>query len=358
MTADSIPSLLFFCRGRGRGHAIPDAVIAGRIREQDPRAQIRFVSYATGARTLVDHGFPTLDLDLPEDAPFLSVLVAATRVMAAGQRADLVVSHEEFAVLPVAKALGFPTCLVVDFFPWSDLGRHSLRHADRIAFIEQPGIFGEPPEVQGRVAYTGPVVRPLVASRTGSAAAREALGIGPGTVVVSVIPGAYATEERAPILDLVSAAFRRLEAPDKLLVWVAGTDHRALAGKLGDVAPVRVLEQYAPIERLMVASNVVITKSNRGTTIDLARLGVPSLSLSHGLNQIDEVIVRRIRTNLALDARGLDPAVLASYLLALVGAGESPAFVPDPQYQACGSAEVARVVLGMAHAAAARRASP
>ena len=44
-----LTKILFFSRGRGRGHAIPDMQIAKELERQDSEIEIRFVSYGTGA---------------------------------------------------------------------------------------------------------------------------------------------------------------------------------------------------------------------------------------------------------------------------------------------------------------------
>jgi hypothetical protein len=339
--------LLFFTRGRGRGHAIPDLVIAGWLRELSPGIQLRFASYSTGAETLAAGGEAVVSLDLVEDAPFLEVMVAAIRTIAA-EAPDIVVSHEEFAVLPAARGLGHAPLFIVDFFSQQPTARESLRYAREILFIEHRGIFGEPPEARGKVHYLGPVVRPLRASHADGPAARTRLGLPAEARVIVVIPGAWATEERAPIADLVLPAFKALPHPDKRLVWVAGRDQEQLAQRVGGDPEVMVWKQHSPIEELMVASDLVITKANRGTTIDLARLGVPSVSLSHGLNPIDETLVPRIPSNTALDARGVSPRFLARVLVAALSAAEAGVrFTPNPLYAGCASPAVARRILGL-----------
>jgi hypothetical protein len=53
-------------------------------------------------------------------------------------------------------------------------------------------------------------VRCLAATRADRNGARAALALESDERVVSVIPGAWATEERAPIFDLVVPAFQGL----------------------------------------------------------------------------------------------------------------------------------------------------
>ncbi len=132
--------------------------------------------------------------------------------------------------------------------------------------------------------------------------------------MISVIPGAWATEGRAPILDLVVPAVEALDVAEKMLIWVAGEDADALTDRLRNVKDTAVVVQCSPIEKLIVASDLVITKANRGSTLEVAQVGIPSISLSHGSNAVDDVVVARIPTNTALDARGVDDAFLAEVM--------------------------------------------
>jgi UDP-N-acetylglucosamine:LPS N-acetylglucosamine transferase len=335
--------VLFFSRGRGRGHAVPDLAIAREMEQLLPDMRLRFASYSTGAATLAENGYEVIDLGLADEAPFLQSLVMAQRAIVAEQP-DVVVAHEEFAALPAAKSLGYPTSFIVDFFPpeksaWME----ALTYADEILFIERRGIFPEPAHVKGKVRYLGPVVRDMVWTRADRERARHSLSLPSSALVVAVIPGAWATERRAPILDVVTAAFERLAEPEKKLVWVAGDDYEVLSQRLAGDRDVVVLRSHSPIEQLMVASDLVITKANRGTTIDLNSLGVPSISLSYGLNPIDESILPRIRSNHALDARGVDAEFLSELIRQVVRGGATTPLVNPlcPQYGPGGAAPVA-----------------
>jgi UDP:flavonoid glycosyltransferase YjiC (YdhE family) len=309
--------ILFFTRGRGRGHALPDLAIEAELKQLFPTVALQFVSYSTGADTLRQAGHNVVDLGLRDDAPYLEILARTTRAIIQHQP-SFVVSHEEFAVLPVAKALGLHTIFIVDFFPSTEIRRESLRYADEILFIEQRGIFPEPAEAKGRTKYLGPILRPLVFSRADRAKAREALGIAEHDKLVATIPGAWATEARAPIVDLVAPAFAALPYTQKRLLWIAGRDHPAISQTLAASPDTIVVESHAPVEQVMVASDLVITKANRGTSIDLARLGIPSISLSYGLNPIDELVLARLHTNLPLDARAVDASFLAEAMTGII----------------------------------------
>ncbi len=85
--------ILFFSRGRGKGHAIPDAAIMESVRNLDDRIGWQFVSYGTGASTLAELGHSVRDLQLPDDNPFHETLIRACEVISECSP-GLVVSHE------------------------------------------------------------------------------------------------------------------------------------------------------------------------------------------------------------------------------------------------------------------------
>jgi spore coat polysaccharide biosynthesis predicted glycosyltransferase SpsG len=93
-------------------------------------------------------------------------------------------------------------------------------------------------------------------------------------------------------VDLVLRSFDLLDRASKRLIWVAGSDTEALRTKTGTRDNVFVVEHEWQIDRLMVASDVAITKANRKTVIELESLGIPSVALSAGLNPIDDARAR------------------------------------------------------------------
>ena len=277
----SRPSILFFCRGRGRGHAVPDAVIAREIAERRPDVQLHFVSYGTGARTLEALGFPVIDLGLPDDNSTVATTVLAGRLVGM-LRPDLVVAHEEFAALPVARIFGVPAVLITPYFPeagtyWGE----SLWHAGRILLLDARGRQKEPAASRGRVAYVGPGLRKFEYHRRDRARARRELGLGDG-LVVAVFPGSW-TEAKAPLLDRVIKAV----PTQHQLIWLAGEDEALVRESLRGRRAL-VLQAEWQIDRLMCAADLAITKCSRNTSRELAALGIRTLSVSYGLNPADE----------------------------------------------------------------------
>ena len=309
--------VLFFSRGRGRGHAIPDMAIVEELGKLRDDVDLRFVSYATGADTLSERGHNVIDLNLPERNPVLETMVRAAKIIG-GLGPQLVVSHEEFGALPAAKIFDLPTVMITDWFVEPEkFSMQTLQHADEIVFIDKPGIFEEPPCVEGRVQYVGPVLRPFEYSRADRERARRELDLPDDAVVISVLPGNWATEAREPVYNLVMPAFHQLEAPKKHLIWIAGADHEMLSEKTKDIPGVLIKQNDWQMDRLMVASDLAITKTNRKTSMELSVLGIPSISLSDGSNRINVQRLEHIPTNSGLvvkeiDSKGLRLAIEAS----------------------------------------------
>ena len=317
--------ILFFSRGKGRGHAIPDMEIARELKELSPDVQVRFVSYGTGASTLGEYGLPHIDMGLPDRNGINETMVLAGKLIG-WLEPDLVVAHEEFAVLPVAKIFDKPTVLITDWF--TDPERYTmttLAFADRIVFLDEPGHFEEPESASGKVQYVGPVIRKFRYSRDDRERAREELRVPENALVLAVLPGSW-REQELPILDLVLNAFDLLENDPKHMIWMAGEDCALIQGRTASRENV-IVQGYDPeIDRVMVAADVAITKSTRKTLFELSLLGVPSISISSGLNPVDDLRAARFSGNLAasmdITAADLAAAVIrASRRILVAGKG-------------------------------------
>ncbi|MBI2690021.1 MAG: hypothetical protein HYX27_27260 [Acidobacteria bacterium] len=299
--------ILFFSRGRGRGHVIPDMQIAQEIARLRTDVDVCFVSYGTGAATLRCHGVSHIDLGLPDQNRINDTIVLAGRLIGS-LNPDLVVAHEEFSALPPAKIFDKPAILITDWFTEPDaLSMGSLRFADRILFLDSPGIYAEPPWVAGKVEYVGPVLRNFQYRAADRQRARRELGIGGDGLVVAVLPGSW-RESVVPILEPVLAAFDLQRWDLRHLIWIAGEDEDLIREHTRDRKDVTVRNYEPQIDLIMVAADVVITKGNRKTLLELDYLGVPSVSLSNGTNPIDHHRAGLLPNNrmLPADATALD----------------------------------------------------
>jgi len=340
------PRVFFFARGHGRAHAIRAMEVATDIEALGSNASFTFVSYGTGAETFRAHGKEALDLGISEASSIWAILVAAGRHLGV-ERPDLVVSCEEFAVLPAAKMMRIPAIFMGEWFisPRSPL-MQALVHADEIIFTEDPGIFEEPPYVKGKVFYSGPLLRKFKYLGRDRERARQDLRLPVDATVIAVLPGDWATEENEPIGHVLIPAFDSLRAPGKIIVWVGGRDHELVARRFGGRPDVIIKQNDQEMDRLTVASDFAVTKGNSTTVKELAALGIPSISISHGRNPVDDTYLRRIASNRFLEASLLSPAELLACMRDCLARAEairraSPSL---PLYSGAGLAAVARRV--------------
>ena len=310
-----------------------------RLRTSPPGAQIRFVSYGTGSDTFEKHGVRHISLGLPDDNPTNETIVLAGRLI--GWLApDIVVSHEEFSALPVAKIFSKPTVLITDWFTAPEkYSMTTLPFADRIVFLDEAGYFEEPAAAEGRVQYVGPIVREFRYSRSDGARARAELGIRMSSFVITVLPGSW-SEKEAPIRDLVLDTFDTISDDSKLLIWIAGKDYEELRTHTAARPNVMIRDFDQAIDRIMVASDCAITKGTRKTHHELSSLGVPSISLHHGRNAIDQARASRFEGNEALSGD-----VTRDELAAAIHRARSRSF--QPQKNGASASACARAILDL-----------
>lgn len=190
---------------------------------------------------------------------------------------------------------------------------HALQHADEIEFMEREGLFPEPEMVKGRVRYVGPVLRRFQYRPEDRKRARRELGFLDEEAVILVLPG-NPSESSEPVCDLIRDAFDLLDRPAKRLRWVAGKDYQEIAPRIGTLPGIEVVPVDWQLDRLMVASDVAITKATYNIGRELTVLGIPSISLSHGTNPIDDLYARSFPGTAFLWAQETTPQTLVGHL--------------------------------------------
>lgn len=314
-------SILFFSRGRGHGHALPDLAIAAALRVKFPQLRLRFASYATGRLTLQEGGEDVIPLPLNEDNGFVEALLPCEELIRT-ERPDLVICHEEFAAVTGARIAGVPSIFLSAWLPPSGtVLADSLRSAGAVVVLGNPGVFREPVELRVRPHYTGPFIRRLDYTCRDRAKARAELEMDPAAATILAVTGGWATEQRVPILDILLSAFIMLENENKRLLILSSSDYDETRKRTKDVGNITVLNFYSPIERLLAACDVVITKGTRGITLDAAAAGIPSISLSGRTNPIDDLLVPRMASNIALFADAVDGTSLHQYITHCLASG-------------------------------------
>jgi hypothetical protein len=320
--------VLICSRGKGRGHAVPDAAIAHHLRHRRPDWDITFVSYGTGAMALRSLGEQVVDLGLPDDNPIWDTIARLIPVIQEN-RPTILISHEEFAALPIASAFGVPSVFMSDWFGAANtLTMQSLAHAGEVIVLDDPGFTDLPTGIESKLSWAGPVLRQLQDSGLSKEACRMKLGLPGRAFIVGVMPGSALmhSEAYAPTMDLILNAFDLLDEPGRHLIWVTPeTDAAIVEQRLSARSNATLVRACPEIDHIMLSCDVVLTKGNRITTLELAALSIPTISLSWGTNNIDDRRISRVSSNIALRARGLTSDLLAGFILEAVCSQK-----PDP----------------------------
>ncbi|RSL18644.1 UDP-N-acetylglucosamine:LPS N-acetylglucosamine transferase [Edaphobacter aggregans] len=323
--------IVFFSRGRGRGHVLPDISIMDAIEELQPNIKVRWVSYSTGADTLREFERDVYDLDFSDHNPFLATQLRAVSILSR-LKPQLVIAHEEFAAMPAAKMLGLPTLFIVDYFLRPDhLWMECLRYADEIVFIDEPGYFETPQFLLNKVFYTGKFVRKFKCTQHDRERSRIQLDLESDTSLILVFSGDR-PEAEAPIFDLVIPAYRSLPLVNKRLLWIAGKDSQHLKRRLNGYQDIIVNDFVRNIDPWISACDLAITKATRKISLELAAFAKPSISISHRVNFVDDIRVGQITTNTHLNASEIDEHTLGKHMKRLLESRFSSSSVGSETY--------------------------
>jgi UDP-N-acetylglucosamine:LPS N-acetylglucosamine transferase len=317
--------ILFFSRGRGRGHAARDVAIANELRRVRPHIEIGFASYDAGYRAFLAAGEMVFDMDLPEKNPFPSTVVKSERLIRK-LKPQLVVAQEELAPLVAAAICYTKSVFTSHWFPLVRRDVHqAYEYASSVIFMEEEGLFVEPPEIVGRVKYCGPIIRTLDFNVDGAKKKRKDLGLSEQDLFILVLPGSP-PEAREPIVELVIGAFKMLTDHAKCLMWIAGKDYEVLKKQVRYEQEIVIVESSFEVDQWILASNIVITKGTYNIGREVMALGRPSISLSHNYNWVDDFFSQRFITNRHLEAPLINKDLLAREIRAAV---KSNLLLPD-----------------------------
>jgi UDP:flavonoid glycosyltransferase YjiC (YdhE family) len=340
------PDILFISRGRGRGHAVPDLSIAREIRARRPRASVRFCSYGTGALVLRNAGEDVIALEAGDMDPPWKIHIELVRLLAT-IAPRLVVSHEEFVAVPAATIFRLPTVFLTHwFFPSPHLMNEAIGFARSIGFLETEGAMISPSTLQGKIVYLGPVLRQFRYLPRDRRALREEMGFGDDELVLGVFPGTthrgMMGEHIRESMRLTLNAFHELPVPAKAFLLIGGAVEELL-GTDHQIEKIITVESHPHPEAMMIVSDVAITTGSYAIGAELMALGVPSISLSGGLNQIDDFFAKRRRNNRFLYYKEATSAQLAEIIVDAVRTG--PAEPETACLLGTGAARVAEYIV-------------
>ena len=320
------PKILYLSRGRGFGHSMNDLLILKELKDINKDLSILVASYHKGYDCFIRNGFRPFNLGLKPREEF--TLKASLRMWSLIRKfkPDLVVSDEVFIVLHITKGLKIPSVLITHWFFESYNKKHpvinAVKKANHVIFVDTPKFHTIPYDFNVHLTFVDPVIREFDYTLKYKKRAREELGINIKDKVILVTPGG-GHQVRRNLLEVSIEVFKELRGDNLKLILLTGELCSEYRERLLADDRIIVKDFDWKMDRLMVASDLVICKGSFSTTWELAYLGIPSISIPDISNPIDQIHVHRMAKynfTFRIDPRRLNKTVLLGSVKELLNA--------------------------------------
>lgn len=310
------PKILYLSRGRGFSHAMNDLLILKELTKLNKKLSVLVASYDKGYDYFLERGFRPFNLGLRQNDEL--TLKAGLRMWSLIRKfkPDLIISDEVFIVLHITKGLKIPSILITHWFFETYNKKHpiipAVKKANHVILVDTPLFHTIPYEFNVHLTFVGPLIRDFKYSLEDKKKARDELGISMNEKVILVTPGGR-SKDRDSLLEVSVEAFKDLKYSNMRLILLTGELYKDYRERFADEDNIIVKDFDWKIDRLMVASDLVICKGTFSTTWELAYLGVPSVSIADINNPIDQIHVNRMDKNnltLRIDPRRLNKSCL------------------------------------------------
>jgi len=286
--------ILYFSRGRGFSHAMNDILIIRQLEKINKDLEIQIDSYAQGFMFLKKNGFEAFDLDLKLEEEASPEIFKKIKSRLNEIKPDLVVSDEFFMALPMARKFGIPSIFISnwffeEFYEWHPL-IPVVKKANHIIFVDRKEFHNIPSNFNVPISFVGPIVREFKYTLKNKSKVREELEIGQNDRVILVTAGGR-SEERNELLDLNVEVFKKLNLNNLKMILLTGNLYHEYSKSLEDEKGIIVKDFDWDMDRLMVASDIVICKGTYSTAWELIYLGIPSICFPDDENPVDKARV-------------------------------------------------------------------
>ncbi|MBN1695182.1 hypothetical protein JW879_07275 [candidate division WOR-3 bacterium] len=310
------PKILYLSRGRGFSHAMYDLLILGELENMNKDLSILVASYDKGYIYFLNNGIKAFNLELRQEDELS--LKAGFRIWSLIRKfkPNLVVADEVFIALHITKALKIPSILITHWFFETFSEKHpiipAVKKANHVIFVDTPEFHSIPFDFGVPLTFVGPVIKEFDYTLKDRNKARDELGIERKDKVILVTTGGR-HKDRNKLLEISIEVFKELQGKNLKLILLTGDLLEEYKKKFGDDDSIIIKDYDWKMDRLMVASDLVICKGTFMTTWELAYLGVPSISVPDLSNPVDQVHTYRMAENdltIRIDPRKLNKSVL------------------------------------------------
>jgi uncharacterized protein (TIGR00661 family) len=328
MCENKSPKLLYLSRGRGFSHAMNDLLILKELKKINDKISILVASYDKGYSYFLKNGFRPFNLGLRQKEEL--TLKASLRMWSLIRRfkPDLVVSDEVFIVFHITRGLKIPSVLITHWFFESYSKKHpinpAVKKANHVLFVDKPEFHTIPFDFNVHLTFVGPVIREFDYTLKDKKKAKHELGIDSKDKVILVTTGGR-YKDRNKLLELSAEVCKELGDNNMKLILLTGELYKEYSEKFKNENRIIVKDYDWKMDRLMVASDLVICKGTFSTTWELAYLGVPSISVPDLDNPIDQIHVNKMdkyNITVRIDPRKLNKSTLLKKVKELLNSEE------------------------------------
>jgi len=291
------PKILYLSRGRGFSHAMYDLLILGELENMNKDLSILVASYDKGYIYFLNNGIRAFNLELRQEDELS--LKAGFRIWSLIRkfRPNLVVADEVFIALHITKALKIPSILITHWFFETFSENHpitpAVKKANHVIFVDTPEFHSIPFDFGVPLTFVGPVIKEFDYTLKDRNKARDELGIKREDKVILVTTGGR-HKDRIRLLEVSVEVFKELQGKNMKLILLTGELRQEYEKKFADDDSIIVKDYDWKMDRLMVASDLVICKGTFMTTWELACLGIPSISIPDISNPVDHIHVDKM----------------------------------------------------------------
>jgi hypothetical protein len=320
-----VTRIVYLTRGHGYGHAATDVAVIRALAELRPDVEVEAASYGTGLEYYVQQGMPCADLRIDDvNDQGVDAALRVTAFLRSRATADLVVAHEVFAAPRVCAMLRCRNVLLTHWF-FSEIGLPErdewLRAAESLLVLDFEQAHVVPPELAGRVTFTGAVAKRFEVDRV---AARRALGIADAERMAVITTGALTPYNAAHLKALVSKG-------------VAAWRH---FGRVFVLSHAEWIGQTPTPELYYAAADVVLANATFTTLSTLRRNAVPTIAVIGEGNPVDRLHAEFFAKQRGdADLRWAEPRDVARRLLEHLGERQSDVCRAQPGDQRGGDVE-------------------
>jgi UDP-N-acetylglucosamine--N-acetylmuramyl-(pentapeptide) pyrophosphoryl-undecaprenol N-acetylglucosamine transferase len=305
-----------------------DLLIIRELKKINKNLSILVASYDKGYVYFKGNGFRPFNLGLRQEEEL--TLKASLRMWTLIRRfrPDLVVSDEVFIALHITKGLKIPSILITHWFFESFYRKHPMipvvKKANHVLFVDKPEFHTIPFDFNVHLTFVGPVIREFDYTLKDKKRAKYELGIDSKDKVILVTTGGR-YKDRNKLLELSVEVFKELKDNNLKLILLTGELYEEYSERFKNESKIIIKDYDWQIDRLMVASDIVICKGTFMTMWELAYLGIPSISIPDLDNPVDQVHVNKMdkyNITVKIDSRKLNKDMLLKKVKELLNSEE------------------------------------